>query len=212
VDYDHWFTGLRAGCEWTAPAFPVVPDHWQDSLPQYGSLVEAFLRSAPDYREKLPTDDTQMAFPTLRTWTYCVKTFAAAEATGFATGDSIYKRLAIACVGEAAGGAFTQYVAKLDLLDPESFLSGGATYKYVKRPDANICLLTGLVRALRSDCNPDRWVAAAKVFVEIGKHEIESFLMAFRPFFKPQSDGGVRPNGWNPPADVMTALVSLVQQ
>jgi len=215
VNYDTWFTGLRAGCEWPAPTFPIVPAHWRDGLPQFGSLVEAFLRSAPDFRESMPTDETQMSFPTLRTWTYCVKACAAADAAGYAKGHPIYKELAIACVGEAAGSAFTLYVAKLDLLDPESFLSGGATYTYVKRPDANICLLTGLVRALRGNTTPERWTAASKVFVEIGKHEIESFLMAFRPFFATVSapkNPGVRPDGWVPPAEVMSALMELVPQ
>jgi hypothetical protein len=212
VDYAHWFTGLRHGCDWEAPEFPVVPDHWTDGLPQFGLLGEAFLRSAPDCREKLPDDDETMAFPNPRTWTYLVKCFAAADACGFEQKHPIYRALAMGSVGEAAGGEFLRYWHQLDLINPEAFLSGKEDYEYEKRPDANICFLTGLVKALRENCTKDRWVRAAEAFVEIGQYEIESFLMQFRSFWKPVKDGGVRPDGWSPPKDVMAKLMALVQQ
>ena len=211
VDYDHWFDGLRAGCKWSAPKFPIVPSHWEDFLPQFGSLVEAFLRAAPDCREKLPTDDETMSFPNLRTWTYLVRCFAAAAACGFEQQDPMFKPLALGCVGQAAGGEFLRYWHELDLANPEAFLSGEEEYEYEKRPDANICLLTGLVKGLRDNATPERWVNAAAVFVAIGEHEIESFLMQFRSFWKPIKDGGVRPDGWTPPKDVLAKLMALVQ-
>jgi hypothetical protein len=212
VDYEHWFRGLRQGCEWDAPEFPIVPKSWTDLLPQYGLLVESFLRSAIDCREKLPADDTTMAFPTPRTWTYLVKCFAAAEACEYERRDPIYRVLATGCVGQAAGGEFLRYWHTLDLINPEAYLNGSAEYEYERRPDANICLLTGLVKALRTDTNPDRWMRAAEAFVEIGEHEIESFLMQFRVFWNPVSKGGVRPDGWAPPKDVMQKMMALCQQ
>lgn len=212
VDYEHWFEGLRHGCEWTAPPFPVVPAHWIDNLPQFGLLVEAFLRSAPDCREKVPLDDETMAFPTPRTWTYLVKCFAAASACGYERKDPMYREMATGCVGVAAGGEFLRYWHNLDLLNPEAFLSGEKEYEYVRRPDANICLLTGLVKALRENNTPDRWMRASEAFVAIGEHEIESFLMQFRAFWNPVSKGGVRPDGWAPPKDVMTKMMGLCQQ
>jgi hypothetical protein len=211
VDYDHWFSGLRAGCEWTAPEFPIVPSHWRDFLPQFGSLAEAFLRAAPDCREKLPTDDETMSFPNCRTWTYLVKCFAAAAACDYDREHPMYKALALGNVGEAVGGEFLRYWRNLDLANPESFLSGDEQYQYVKRPDANICLLTGLVKGLRDNTSPDRWVNAAKVFVTVGEQEIESFLMQFKSFWRPIKDGGVRPDGWTPPKDVLAKLMALVQ-
>jgi len=212
IDREHWFSGLRAGCQWSAPEFPVVPEHWVDLLPQFGSLVEAFLRSAPDCLEKLPTDDETMSFPNPRTWTYLVKCFAAAESCGYDRKHPMFRPLATGCVGDAAGGEFLRYWHNLDLANPEAFLSGEEQYVYEKRPDANICLLTGLVKGLRSECNPDRWANAAKVFITIGEQEVESFLMAFRPFFTEQSKGGVRPSGWVPPADLLTKLMPLANQ
>lgn len=212
VDYAHWFAGLRQGCAWDAPTFPVVPERWQELLPKYGGLVEAFLRSAPDCREKLPDDDETLAFPNPRTWTYLVKCFAAAEACGFGPKDVVYRPLAIGCVGEAAGSEFMRYWHQIDLVNPEAILSGRTTYAYEKAPDRNICLVTGLVKCLRENTSEERWLRAAAVFIEIGDHEIESFLMQFKPFWNPVSKGGVRPDGWTPPQDVCAKLMSLVQR
>jgi len=215
VDYDHWFAGLRAGCEWTAPSFPVVPDHWVDLLPQFGSLVEAFLRSAPDAREKLPGDDETLSFPNLRTWTYLVKTCAAAEACGYEwrkeRKDPIYRTLCAGAVGTEHASMFLRYAQELDLLNPEEFLSGNEDYTYENRPDANICLLTGIVKCLRSNPTKERWTRAAEAFIEVGSHEIESFLMQFKSFWKPVKDGGVRPDGWTPPKETLSKLMALVQ-
>lgn len=212
VDYEHWFTGLRNGCEWGAPSFPVVPEHWHEAMPAFGSLVEAFLRSAPECRETLPSDDETMSFPTLRTWHYLVRCFAAAESTGFDRTSPIFKRLAYACVGEAAGGQFVRYWHHLDLVNPESLLAGEETFTYENRPDANIALLTGLVRALRTQTTPQRWIKAAEVFIAIGEHNIECFLLAFRPLWKPVKDGGVRPDGWSPPQPLLARIMTLVKQ
>lgn len=215
VDYDHWFAGLRAGCNWTAPKFPIVPAHWVDSLPQFGSLVEAFLRSAPDAREKLPTDDETMSFPNCRTWTYLVKAFAAAEACGYEwrkeRKDPIYAVLGAAAVGTEHSSMFLRYAQQLDLIQPEEFLAGEVEYTYENRPDANICLLTGLVKCLRSNPTKERWTRAAEAFVAVGTHEIESFLMQFKSFWKPVKDGGVRPDGWTPPKELLGQLMALVQ-
>ena len=215
VDYEHWFEGLRSGCEWKAPEFPIVPDHWTDSLPQFGSLLEAFLRSATDAREVLPKDEETLSFPNPRTWTYLVKCFAAAEACGYqwdkSRKDPIFAAIGAACVGAEHSSMFLRYAQELDLVNPEAYLANEVEYEYVNRPDANICLLTGLVRALRTETNPDRWTRAAEAFIEVGNHEIETFLMAFRSFFKPVKDGGVRPNGWTPPVKVLNRLVELAK-
>lgn len=212
IDYDQWFAGLRKGGEWSAPAFPVVPQTWTDFLPQFGSLIEAFLRSAPDAREKLPKDDETMSFPNLRTWTYLMRCFAAAASCGYEQKDPIFRPLALGCVGEEVGGEFLRYWHRLDLLNPEAYLAGEAEYEYENRPDANICLLTGIVKALRDNTTKERWLRAAEAFIAIGEHEIESFLMQFKSFWNPVSKGGVRPEGWQPPKDVLAKLMALVQQ
>lgn len=212
VDYSQWFTGLRMGCSWSAPAFPVVPQTWTEMLPQFGALVEAFLRSAPDCREKLPDDDEMLAFPNPRTWTYLVKCFAAADACGFRPKDAVYRSLAEGCVGEAAANEILLYWRQLDLVNPEAILSGVEVYEYEKSPDKNICLATGLVKGLRENTSKERWIRAAHTFITIGEQEIESFLLAFRPFWTPVSKGGVRPDGWTPPKDLLAKLMALVQQ
>lgn len=211
IERESWFDGLRRGCQWSAPEFPIVPDDWTDCLAQFGSLVEAYLRSAPDKLEMLPNDDETMSFPNPRTWTYLVRVFAAASACGYDRKDPIYRALAYGCVGGGVGSEFLRYWHQLDLVNPESILDGSEDYEYEARPDANICLLTGLVRALRQNTDKERWMRAMEVFLEVGEHEVETFLLALRPFWAPVSNGGVRPDNFTPPKAAMTKIMSLCQ-
>lgn len=212
IDRELWFSGLRNGCRWDAPKFPLVPQHWMDNLPSYGALVEQFLRANPDCVEQLPPDDATLAFPNPRTWTYLVRCFAAASAVGYKDQSPMFKALAKGCVGDAASSEISRFIAMRDLIDPEAVLDGTHRYEFVKRPDLNICLLTGLVQGLRRNNSPERWVNAANVFIEMGKNgEIETCLMAFKPFWNDTKAGGVRPAGWVPPKPILTQLMGIAR-
>lgn len=211
IDQAELYKGYRNGLNWGAPPFPVVPESHKELYPKYGSLVEAFLRSAPDCLEKLPQSDETLSFPNPRTWSYVVKCLSAAESVGHTLGSSVVTDLVTGCVGDAAGAEFMRYMAQLDLIDPAAILDGTTVYKYeAGRPDLQICLLTGLVKELRSSTSAERWTRAAKVFVEIGGHEIETFLTQFKSLWAPVAKGGVRPDGWTPPQALMQKLMQLV--
>ena len=213
IDRNELFRGYRNGLQWSAPAFPSVPAEHVQLYPKYGALVEAFLRSAPDCMEKLPESDETLAFPNPRTWSYVVKVLSAAESVGHHLGSKVFTQLVVGCVGDAAGAEFIRYMAQLDLINPAAILDGTEAYKYeAGRPDLQICLLTGLVKELRSETSAERWTRAAKVFVEIGEHEIETFLTQFKSLWSPVSKGGVRPDGWMPPAALMSKLLKLLPQ
>lgn len=210
VDRDELFAGYRRGLAWQPPAFPVVPEAHTELLPKYGGLVEAFLRGNPDCLEKIPESDETLAFPNPRTWSYVVRVLAAAESCGHLAGSTVFRVLVTGCVGDAAGGEFLQYLARLDLVDPAAVLAGTVPYAYMNRPDLNICLLTGLVRELRDDTSAERWTRAAEVFCTVGEHEIETFLTQFRSLWKTTADGGVRPVGFVPKATILNRLMKLV--
>ncbi len=215
INRDELFAGYRKGLEWGVPEFPVVPKNHVELYPKYGGLVEAFLRGNPDCLEKIPDSDETLSFPNPRTWSYVVKCLSAAEAVGFQRGSAVFAQLVIGCVGDAAGGEFLAYLSRLDLVDPAAVLDGRLTYTWTNRPDLNICLLTGLVKELRSNTTPDRWVRAAEVFCEVGEHEIESFLTQFRSLWNPADaarDPGVRPAGWMPEQRLLGRLMRLVPQ
>jgi hypothetical protein len=210
VDRNELFAGYRKGLEWSAPAFPVVPESHKGLYPKYGSLVEAFLRGTPDCMEKLPDSDETLSFPNPRTWSYVVKVLSAAESVGHDSKSAVFSSLVRGCVGDAAGGEFMRYMANLDLVDPVGVLEGTVKYEYVNRPDLNICLLTSLVKELRSDSTTERWTRAAKVFCDIGDHEVESFLSQFKQLWNPIAKGGVRPDGWMPSAGLLNRMMKLV--
>lgn len=210
VDRQELFKGYRNGLQWEAPPFPIVPEDHRQLYPKYGGLVEAFLRSTPDVMEKLPDSDETLAFPNPRTWSYVVKVLSAAESVGHTHGGVVFRKLVTGCVGDAAGSEFLQYMSELDLINPAELLEGTVKYKYENRPDRNICLLTGLVRELRSNPTSDRWIKAAHVFCDVGEHEVETFLTQFKSLWNPVSKGGVRPDGWTPPTALLNRLMKLV--
>ena len=213
VDRNELFKGYRNGLRWSAPPFPVVPESHTELYEKYGALVEAFLRSAPDCMEKLPDSDECLSFPNPRTWSYVVRVLSAAESVGHQPGSGVFRDLVTGCVGDAAGGEFLRYMATLELVNPAAILDGSEKYKYkAGRPDLAICLLTGLVKELRSESDPERWQRAATAFIEVGEHEIEVFLSQFKPLWATQSQGGVRPDGWMPPSQLMSRLMKLVPQ
>lgn len=210
VDRNELFKGYRAGLEWSAPPFPVVKDEHKSLYPKYGSMVEAFLRGTPDCMEKLPDSDECLSFPNPRTWSYVVKCLAAAESVGHTLGSRVFSTLVTGCVGDAAGAEFLRYMSQLDLVNPAAVLDGTVKFKYENRPDLNICLLTGLVKELRSETTSERWTRAAQVFCDIGEHEVETFLTQFKSLWNPVSKGGVRPDGWMPGAALLNRLMKLL--
>lgn len=210
VDRNELFAGYRRGLSWDAPSFPIVPDEHKQLYPKYGGLVEAFLRGTPDCMEKLPDSDETLAFPNPRTWSYVVKCLSAAESVGHTPKGRVFSSLVTGCVGDAAGAEFLRYIAQLDLINPASILDGSIKFKYENRPDLNICLLTGLVKELRSETTSERWTRAAQVFCDIGEHEVETFLTQFKSLWNPVSKGGVRPEGWMPGAALLNRLMKLL--
>jgi hypothetical protein len=211
VDKNELFKGYRAGLSWSAPPFPVVPAEHRALYPKYGGLVEAFLRGNPDCMEKLPDSDETLAFPNPRTWSYVVKCLAAAESVGHQLGSPVFTTLVNGCVGDAVGAEFVRYLSQLDLVNPADVLAGTVKFKYQSdRPDLSICILTGLVKELRVETTTERWTRAAQVFCEVGEHDVEVFLTQFKSLWNPVNKGGVRPDGWMPPAALLNRLMKLV--
>lgn len=210
VDRTELFAGFRRGLEFSAPSFPKVPESHRELYPKYGGLVEAFLRGTPDCMEKIPESDEVRAFPNPRTWSYVVRVLAAAESVGHQKGSAVFRKLVTGCVGDAAGGEFLRYMDQLDLIDPKSIIEGSAEYTYQNRTDLNICLLTGLVRELRDMTDKERWNRAASVFCDVGEREVETFLSQFKSLWNPVAKGGVRPDGYMPPASLLNRLMKLV--
>ena len=209
VDREELFKGFRNGLEWGVPKFPKVEASHKELYPKYGSLVESFLRGNGDCMERVPDSDEQLSFPNPRTWSYVVKTLSAAESVGHTRKSPIFRQLVRGCVGDAAGSEFVAYLDRIDLIDPESVLSGQVRYEYSNRPDVNLCLLTGLVRELRAKTDGQRWANALAAFLEVGERDIELFLTQWKSLWAPVSNGGVRPDGVLPPSDIMKRIVNL---
>lgn len=209
IDREVLFGGFRNGLQWRPPEFRRVEPSHAELYPKWGSLVEAFLRGNGDCLERIPDSDEQLAFPNPRTWSYLVKCLAAAESVGYTRQSPVYRRLAQGCVGDAVGAEFVAYLDRLDLVDPAAVCDGTATYEYQSRPDINLCLLTGLVRELRTRSDGRRWANALRVFLDIGERDVELFLTQWRPMWTKVSAGGVRPDNAMPDATALARLARL---
>ena len=205
-DYDAWYEGLRNGCEWKAPEIPLVPDNWKDYLPQWGSAIEMFLRSAPEYREVEPKDELTRSFPSLRTWHYVAEVCASASALGYSMKHEVQAQLVEGCVGEAARIAFMQFIDTRDLVDAESILEGVEDYQKEQRADLNIALATALIDGLRTDNTGDRWHNAGACFRDMSDQvSAEPACLVFKQYMQ------CKPEGHVPEPKQFAALVSHVQ-
>lgn len=212
IDSDAVIDGLRAGCLWEAPEWPVVPATYTDNLPYYGSLIGQFLSANRDMVSSMPKDDDVRSFPCPRTWAFLTHSLAAAKACGYQDKSPVHKDMAMACVGAVAGPQFLKFLATLDLIDPAAILDGSAVYEHTDRVDLNICLVTSLISQLRSrpgtdDEAEERWCRAAEVFATLVEEgEVETVLLAFKSLWNDTDNKGVRPVGFVPPADLNARL------
>jgi hypothetical protein len=211
IDREALLAGYRNGCEWEAPAWPIVPETWEENMPYFGSLVEAFLRSHPDALCRMPTDDTVRAFPNPRGYEFLIRTLAAAKACGYGDMSDVSQTLARGCVGEPEAASFMRFVRTMDLIDPAAILDGSAEYEPTSRADLNICLVTGLIQQLRVRTDAERWTRAADVFATMAESgEIETVLLGFKSLWNDTKHGGVRPVDLFPSLELQNRLNSAI--
>lgn len=211
IDTEALLRGFRNGCDWDAPEWPIVPEHWEDNLAYYGALVEQFLRSHPDAVCRMPQDDTVRAFPNPRGYEFLIRTLAAAKACGFDDMSEVSQTIARGCVGDVEAAQFMKFMHTMDLVDPVAILSGTADYEFTDRVDLNICLVSGLIQQLRINTNEHRWLRAAEVFATMAENgEIETVLLGFRALWNDVNTDGVRPVGFLPPAGIRNRLQAAV--
>jgi hypothetical protein len=171
-DRESFLTGL-ATCEWDAPSFPVLPEDWKTRVPKWGAMFQSFLRRT-DMVNVPPTDDTQLRYPTERTWRNAVMCCAAAEAAGadMFTDQSNVRLMVAGNVGDVAADQFCQFKSTLDIADPLDILDGKVTFTHREsRPDITMTVLAALATTVSTAATftPERWDAAATLFGEIGK-------------------------------------------
>lgn len=169
-----WRAGLsnpQAPMTWADPVFPILPTDWQTRVHKQASLVDAFIGSAPDRVEVMPSDDETLAFPTMRSWSNLIWALTACDSVG--APDDVRRAVADGMIGHAVAGEFFSYVDRLDLADPEEILDGKAWSFDPARPDRGTAFLSALWVAVRGNPTKQRWQRALDLLFDAAEYAPE---------------------------------------
>lgn len=127
VDSNTWANGMVAG--FPKPVVTRLPSSWRDSLAAKRGLVSAFIRRKPNLLYMLPKAPSEQgrAWASPRMWDRVATLMAASNGIGHGEKSEVGRLLIHGCVGQAAGAEFIEWVANLDLRDPEDYLADPST-------------------------------------------------------------------------------------
>jgi len=189
-DFDAWSSGMMSEDDNFQPRWvPVLPSDWRRFKSMVGANIVSYCRKNSNERIAVPKDDTEMAYPTPRTWKYLRDALAAAESV--AAPADVRKDICIGMVGKTAGRNVMQYLSQLDLVDPEEVLAGRKQFKHDrKRADLTVTLLTSVVTAIKQQYSEDRMDAAVELFcTNVGKDTADLVFTQLRHLVEARPDG-----------------------
>jgi len=152
-----WVDGIVNGFQMEAPK--ILPDDWEDAIPDARAKVAAFIRTRPELFVNVPESEAQAggAWPSGRTWDMGARLIAAGESVN--ADETVTNQLMIGCVGTGAGMECLTYLENLDLPDPEEVLAKADKFKLPQRGDHQFAVLSSVVNAVLRDLTEDRWMA-----------------------------------------------------
>ena len=184
-----WQRGMSNGMSFASPEFVKLPADWEKHLGKATSLVGAFHRHRPGLLEAYPKQRAQAsgAWPSMRSWTNGAICAAAMEAID--AEPCLRYRAIAACVGEEAGLEYMTWEQRLDLPDPEAWITQAIDARQAGRPlglsipsrcDQVMAVLGALVDRVKNySLEPNgkppeaRWLAGVDCFAEVAKTWLE---------------------------------------
>lgn len=208
-DRDAWLDGLVT-LEWTAPAFPIVPEGWESRIPYWGGLMRTFHQRFEGLENVPPKDDLARAYPSERTWANAVRCLAAADAAGadMHTDNTFVRLMTAGNVGEVVAEQFCHFKSSYDLVDPLDLLDGKITFTHRdSRPDLTLTLAAAVASTVcsRSTFTPDRWDSAVQFLGDISKVAAPEIALKFTGMVQKAAAD----NGYTPKAVALKPLIEL---
>ncbi len=189
-DFESWATGMMSEDDNFQPRWvPTVAPDWKRFKSMVGANLVSYCRRNSNERIAVPKDDTEMAYPTPRSWKYLRDALAAAESVG--APSDIRKDICIGMVGKTTGRNVMQFLSQLDLVDVEEVLAGNKEFKHdKKRADLTVTLLTSIVTAVKQKYSEDRMDAAVELFCgNVGKDTADLVFTQLRHLVEARPDG-----------------------
>ena len=157
VDPIKWVDGIVNGFTMEAPR--LLPEDWEEDVPDARARVAAFIRTRPELLINVPDNEAKAggAWPSPRTWDMSARLIAAAESVH--ADETTTNQLVIGCVGPGPGMELLSYMENLDLPDPESILKDAENFQLPERGDHQFAVLSSMTNAVLRDLTDDRWMA-----------------------------------------------------
>jgi hypothetical protein len=203
VDRDLTFAGWTRGLhrapdgslEWDFPSpdFPVLPEDWYEGVAQEMATLAAFHTRFPhhlelDIEDQRHREKASMAYPSMRSWTNAGIAMAAVRSCG-GDKDDIHETVK-AAVGEETAWEFTNWLAALDLPDPEAWLaeaqrcqtSGDALNLETEIPmrcDQQIVVTSAVCSAVARRNTKERWEAASMILKHLWDKGLKEIVVSY---------------------------------
>ena len=184
---------------------PILPENWQEKLPEAKGLVASFLTARPELLFRYPESEEERskAWPSPRTWDMAATLMAACRA-GNLNGD-LLASLLTGAVGLGAATEFLTWLDNLDLPDPEEVLQSPETFTFPERDDHVYAILFSVASCALNKGNRywhPAWQVIARA-VEQGKADLAAVVARTLVLRKPK--------GVEIPADIK-ALAPIIQE
>jgi AAA domain (dynein-related subfamily) len=186
--------GITAG--WPRARVPQLAEGWAQRQSFTRGLIGAFVAARPSLLSVPPRDPSVAgrAWPSPRTWEMAACLLAAAEEVG--SSEMTRMVLVAGAVGDGAGIELLNWMAEMDLGDPEAALRDPASFVLPERGDRAYAALSAVAAAVAGNATPERWVAGWKVLARAGEDAADVAATAARVLAR------CRPDGVAPPAEV----------
>lgn len=183
-----WQSGFFSHPE---PNIPIVPENYLDDSGEFWgkTLAEFHVRFRDLFDNSFPKDANLASEPWLsyRSFTNVGLLMCACDAVG--ANKSVRSKLVRGCIGDGAANQFLQYVAELDLPDPEDLLTRPDSLKLPVRFDITRTIIASVIGAVQSNSTPARWEQARDVLEVAFDQRPEAAMAAEGKLFKIKPQG-----------------------
>lgn len=162
---NEWKTNMLTGFSEQRYQYPVLPDDWENFLPEGRSIIVGFLDAKPDLAQVLPKERSRQGepWPSLRSWTNAASMIAACKA--LEASNELRDKLIAGCIGLATTIQFSKYEKHLELPPATMVLSNPNIVNWSDRPDKIFAILSGVVAHVLSKKTKELWLAAWEVIL-----------------------------------------------
>lgn len=144
------------------------PEHVERFVKEAMILVGTFIGVRPELKSVLPesSEEAGHAFPTPRSWEQAAKLYGYAKACG--VNDNVVQILLRGTVGLPAAGQFIEFVARMDLPDPDRLIADPSSFVVPRdRGDKVYAIAASVLSSCLNNVTDERWRNTGHIYAMI---------------------------------------------